>query len=239
MRIGVVCEGPTDFVAIQSFIGHALEDKVLTPEFIAIQPTMDNTSPKAGWGNVLLWLNSNPPASRISRYFGGGLFADDLAFEPLDCFLIQIDTDVIENASFVNFARNTYGIAVVAREQPEDRAQQIERVLTAALRNNEMTDADIRRHVAALAVESTEAWCVAAHKATGENTETMKGQDLTDSFMSALALSEGRPATPPYGTINKEIDRRQRLCDSLRARSARVCRSCTHFNRAVTALLAI
>ena len=48
MRVGVVCEGPTDFFAIESFFGHALKNDQIDAEFERIQPTLDNTNPEGG-----------------------------------------------------------------------------------------------------------------------------------------------------------------------------------------------
>ena len=54
MRVGVVCEGPTDFFAIESFFGHALENDQIDAEFVRVQTKSDNTNSEGGWGNVLL-----------------------------------------------------------------------------------------------------------------------------------------------------------------------------------------
>ena len=59
MRVGVVCEGATDFVAIDAFFGQSLADHGIEAEFVPIQPEKDKTSPEGGWGNVLHWLQKN------------------------------------------------------------------------------------------------------------------------------------------------------------------------------------
>lgn len=66
MRVGAVCEGPTDYYAIESFFRQALwEDNGIKAEFVPIQPEMDSIIPEGGWGRVLGWLNNNNPEYRI------------------------------------------------------------------------------------------------------------------------------------------------------------------------------
>lgn len=231
IRVGVVCEGPTDFLAIEAFFGHALEAENVDAQFVPIQPEMDNTSPEGGWGNVLLWLRNNPPTSRVAKFFGGGLFAGNLGYEALDCLLVQLDTDVLENGSFRSFVRSEYGHTVTSSQAPSARAVEIINILRLAWREDEMTAADVNRHVPAPAVEATEAWCLAAFSAQSQNFEVVSGQALIDGFMSALETTEGRQPNPPYAEANKNTRRRKRFCDSHRASSARVIAGCDHFER--------
>ncbi|KAA0909533.1 hypothetical protein FLO80_21115 [Aquicoccus porphyridii] len=238
IRIGVVCEGPTDFLAIQAFFQHALEVEGVNSELLPIQPEMDNTSPEGGWGNVLLWLNRNPPASRIAKFFGGGLFGGDLGYEPLDCLLVQLDTDVLENASFQGFVRREYGHILAPAQTPGARADQITDILRLAWREDEMNDVDVNRHVPAPAVEATEAWCLAAFTAQSQDFEVISGQTLIDGFMSALETTEGRQPSPPYAEADKNIKRRKRFCVAHRSRSARVADGCEHFGQTLQSLRA-
>ena len=65
MRIGVVCEGPTDAHAIVCFLQASLTHRGITPDFIPIQPDTDNTRPlDGGWGAVFLWLKKNGASQR-------------------------------------------------------------------------------------------------------------------------------------------------------------------------------
>ena len=66
-------------------------------EFVPLQPDPDATSPEGGWTHVLLWLENHPPDSRIPQFFTGGLFGGDLAQEPLDGILVQLDSDILGN----------------------------------------------------------------------------------------------------------------------------------------------
>ena len=233
MRVGVVCEGPTDFFAVKSFFGHALENALAAPvEFIALQPQMDKTNPEAGWGNVLLWLANNPPVSRVQQYFGGGLFAGALGSDPLDALLIQLDSDILGDRLFKDYVFKSYNLTVENPTQQDERAKEISRVLQEAAQFINMTAIDVRRHVIAPAVEATESWCVAAFNAQAMNCEDLSGQRLVDAFMVALEKSEGRIPSLPYANTDKDQRRREIFCNKHASGSARVIEGCPAFERA-------
>ena len=198
MRIGVVCVGQTDFIAIEAFLGHSLAQRGITAEFEAIQPEMDKSSAVGGWANVLLWLGNNPPKARVPNLFGGGLFGGNLARPPLDCLLIHLDTDILGDNSFKKFIKNQFGYDASSPKGPIERGQETSDILKLAWREQDMTDADKNRHVPAVSVESTENWCVAAFSARADNFELLSGQCLVDHFMTALEISEGRHPNTPY-----------------------------------------
>ena len=240
MRIGVVCEGQTDFIAIEAFLGHSLKHHGITAEFEAIQPEMDNSSP-AGWGHVLMWLVNNPPRTRVLKLFGGGLFGGNLARPPLDCLLIHLDTDILGHDSFNKYIKKKFGYTANSPTEPIDRGQEISDVLKLAWREQDITDADNDRHVPAMSVESTENWCVAAFSAQPDDFELLSaqhlpdhfellsGQHLVDCFMSALEKSEGRHPNTPYAEIDKNIPRRRKFCKKHAHNSRRVSSGCHHF----------
>jgi len=229
MRIGVVCEGPTDYYAISNFLGASLRKIGIEAFFISIQPELDNTQPAAGWGNVFVWLDRYPPLARIQKFFNGGLFAGDLAEEPYSCILIQLDSDILGEPSFASNVFERYGHIVVVPVSTSDRATEIRNVIRASARFAEMTENDVKRHVIAPAVESTEAWCVAAFTAIPANCGTLRGQTLTDQFMQALERSEGRPAAPSYASINKDVGRRMRFCERHAGNHQRIADCCEEF----------
>ena len=233
MRVGVVCEGPTDYYAIESFFRHALwEDNGIKAEFVPIQPEMGNINPKGGWGNVLGWLNENNPKYRIQNLFRGGVFADEHGRLPIDVLLIQLDSDILGNESFTDRVRQKYGLSVENPGDASDRADEIRNVLQCAAKFAEMNEDGINRHVIAPAVEATEAWCVAAFNGPAQNCETLRGQDLINAFMVALERSEDRVPTLPYARANKDQKRRKKFCRSYSGGSARVRERCAQFDRA-------
>jgi hypothetical protein len=239
MRVGVVCEGPSDFPAVACFFGHALETHGVTSEFVPLFPEMDKTRPEGGWANVLLWLGRNPPETRIQRYFGGGLFAGALSTEPLDAILIQLDGDALHDASFQNFVRLKHSYEVATTNSPRDKAIQIERIIALAGDFEAMTQADVARHIPAPAIEATETWCVAAFSSAHQNYEILDGQDLIDAFMTALERSEGRTPQAQYSNIDKSLPRRRRFCQTHATGSARIARGCPQFDRALARLTSL
>ncbi|WP_370677447.1 hypothetical protein [Pleomorphomonas sp. PLEO] len=229
MRIGVVCEGPTDFHAIEGFLGEALIASGVEVEFEPIQPNLDQTLPSAGWGNVFSWLDRNPPEYRIRNYFGGGLFGGNLGRTKLDCLLIQMDSDILGELSFCTYVHENYKYPVSAPTSSADRANEIRKILKVSSRFDEMTEADISRHVLAPAVESTETWCVAAFKTPTRDFEVISQEELVNEFMSALEISENRPLKDSYNNIDKNPLRRSKFCKVHKVGWARVVDGCREF----------
>lgn len=211
MRIGVICEGATDFIAIEVFLGASLRKRGLSSTFLQIQPDPDNTS-DGGWTRVFYWLSENPPASRILNYFDGGLFAGTLSAKRCDILIIQMDSDILDQPSFTATLAKK-GIAVNVVTERDRRGMEVDRLLAIFSKHDELTDVDKKRHVLAPAVEASEAWCVAAYSRLTPDPEMMSIQDLRDAFGSALAGSEGREAALPYGEIDKTTKRRRRFCE--------------------------
>lgn len=239
MRIGVVCEGPSDFPAVTYFFGHALRTEGIDANFIALFPDMDRTRPEGGWANVLLWLDRNPPESRIRRYFGGGLFAGALSTEPLDAILIQLDGDALESESFKNFVANNYGYEVPSSRTPTRRAAQVEKVISLAANFKGMTSVDTARHIAAPAIEATEAWCIAAFYPKTQDFELLRGAELVNAFMTVLERSEGRTPLVQYSNIDKSLPRRRRFCETHASGAHRIVKGCRQFAKTVGRLTAL
>lgn len=229
MRVGVVCEGPTDFHAIKHFLGHSLQQDGIEVTFIDIHPKIDNTQPEGGWGNVLLWLDKNPPATRIARYFGGGFFADELSEPPFDGILVHLDGDIIGEASFTTYLETRYCHNPGEPRSPGQKGQAIRDIIEVVGRFAEMTLADVRRHIIAPAIESTENWCIAAFTAASEDFEQISGQDLVNRFMAALAVCEGKLPSANYAEIDKQQARRAKFCATHAAGSNRIRAGCSHF----------
>jgi hypothetical protein len=229
MRIGVICEGPTDFYAIESFLGHSLSENGINANFIALQPAMDRTQPEGGWGNVLLWLKNNPPQARIQKYFNGGSFGGALSTLPFDCLLIQLDSDILGEESFTQYMKTTHNFSPSIPDNPNDRAHEITEVIAHVGQFNDMSKADRDRHLPAPAVESTEAWCVAAFNSQQSEFECLKGGELTNAFMAVCQRSEGRTPQDNYTQIDKSQSRRKTFCEKHKSGSSRIIKSCQQF----------
>lgn len=241
LKIGVVCEGPTDYFAIVQFMGHALKKAGIAAHFIDLQPEMDRTQPQAGWGFVEIWLKDNPVAVRMRRYLGGGLFDDELDAKVCDLFLVQMDSDVLEEEGFRKHLKHKYGYSItdLSKSTPADRGAEIWQILWLWSGLGPCTEAERKRHVLVPAVESTETWCVAAFGRTTDELEGLRGTDLATRFMRALLRSEGRTRSnlPSFSTIDKDVGRRRAYCERHARGSGRVRQYCEQFDRGVRALV--
>lgn len=236
MRVGVVCEGVTDYHAISQFVEDALSRNGIPVEFVPIQPDVDNTRPVGGWGNVMLWLEKNPPEKRILNYFGGGLFAGELGTEALDCIVFQLDGDVIGDISFASYIDRKFGYSVKNVGDPVEKSQQIREILEIASGIGAITHSDSQKHVFTASIESIETWCLAAFFPVPDDYEKLTANALVETFMKALEKSEGRIPKDSYTEIDKTIGRRVLFCRKHKSGSDRIEKSCPNFSELVNAL---
>lgn len=237
MRIGIVCEGPTDYPAITCFLGDALRSSGVSVKFDALYPDMDNTRPEGGWSNVFSWIKKYPAESRVQKYFDGGFFGGSLSSLVYDAILFHLDTDILGDPSFATYVQNQYGIIVSISIDPVNRAAQISQIIIQSLNLDSISNNDASKHIDMPAVESTENWCVAAFSAKPENREILTGGDLVTSFMRALEISESREPKDSYSNIDKTLHRRIKFCELHAKNFDRITRDCVHFGRVVDRIL--
>ncbi len=235
MKIGVICEGPTDFHAIKLFMEPALAAAEIEATIFDIHPEMDRTGPEGGWAKVEAWLKRNPPPARVSRYFDGGMFGT-LSAKACDVLIIQMDADILDEPGFRTFMNRTYEFAVPDADDPEQRGAAIYEILTLWSAVNALTETDRRRHIFAPAVESTEAWCVAAYDRRHTEPERLRDRKLVQAFMTVLEESENHPPKGNYSIADKDVTRRERFCRRHAVGHTRVAELCPHFNPAVAAI---
>ena len=236
MRIGVVCEGPTDAHAIVCFLQESLKGRGMAPVFVPIQPIMDNTRPNdGGWGPLMNWLESNPPKSRTKAYLRGGLFGNSLSAKRCDIMIFQMDSDVLSHQAFQNRMMNRFRYSVVNSGDPARRGSEIKRIVETVGRFGDLSPDDYERHIAAPSVESTETWCIAAHRRLEVDPEGLRGADLLREFMTALHESENRPIQK-FVRINKDPDRRHRYCSNKSKGYRSIEAQCLHYKNLVDEL---
>ena len=235
VRIGIVCEGPTDVHAIENFLGASLKDRGIKLKFVYIQPEKDKTRP-GGWSSVLNWLRNNPPKFRTNNYLSGGLFDGDLSAKSCDMLLFQMDADIIADRSFQNWTRDNLGYQVTNSPGPIQRGNEIRMIIENAGDFNQLSQDESKRHIPAPAVESTEAWCVAVYGRFSGDPEQLKGPDLCEEFMRALHLSEDR-VLQPFRHIDKNPDRRRRYCERHADEFRRVETQCHHYRELVASVV--
>lgn len=209
MRIGVVCEGETDYLALKHYLGAELMRRKIDTEFLMLQPTPDRSS-GGGWGNVMGWLESNPPAAR-DVYFSSGLFDGLDAKANLSAILIHLDTDILPEPSFVGFLKNN-GYALSAFKSVNQKAIEISKVISHFAQFPQLSPEKLSRHIPAPISESSEAWCVAIDGEYVGNAEELTGQDLVNAFGAALSRFKGNKPQQAYKKINKNIVQREAYC---------------------------
>lgn len=234
MRVGIACEGPTDALAIEHFVRESMLARGTSVEFVRLRPESDQT--QGGWSNMLLWLQDNPPQSRVSAYFGG-LFQDDMGAKQCDAIVLQLDADILAFGDVRESLKARFGVAAEDSPSPQVRGQQISHVIKVVGKFHELAMADLERHVAAPAVEATETWCVGVfRRSQADDLENVRGSALRQEFMSALHRSEGRQDAGPYSQTDKSMNRRQRFCKRHAAGYARLEDQCPHYRSLVDKL---
>lgn len=225
MKIGVVCEGMTDFMAINYYVGMALENKGIKSEFVPLQPLPDNTS-GGGWGNVFTWLDKNPPKAR-EQLFGRGLFANSKKLSGLDSIVIHLDTDIIPEISFLNFLkiRNYLIKQAVTLEQ---KSVEVSRLIFHFSHLDECSAEHAKKHIAAPIAESSEAWCVAIDPEFLGVAESLSGENLINAFGVSFARFNKKIPMQNYSAINKKIKSREKYCQNT-ANGVERLKICTQF----------
>lgn len=221
MRVGIVCEGSTDFITISSFLEKSLKAVHIDAEFIDLHPGLDKSSEKnSGWSNALLWLEKNPLKSRKNNILGGGLFGGNLSWKKCDTILIQIDSDCLNEDGFSNFLKKR-DFNVGNPSACEEKIIQVNNAILhlAGLSKDKCT---IERHITCCAAHNSESWCIAAlqddeermveHISLGETNEIIL--HILSNYPEASSIREERRI--------KDRDLRQRFCNEYSSEFARV-----------------
>lgn len=236
MRIGIICEGPTDEPAITNFLKASLTYRDITPEFVLIQPDNDRTKPSdGGWHAVLNWLLNNPPKSRIATYLSGGLFDDGLSAKRCDVLVFQMDSDILPSVT----SRTGPGILLVTAS----RTRLIQ--FNAAKRSGRLSGSqENSRHFRTMNRSGTFRHRPSNPRKRGASPcmgvfsgdpERLKGLALCREFMTALHGSENRDLQP-FTKINKSPDRRRIFCERHADGFRRLESQCRHYRELVKSL---
>ena len=214
MKLGVVCEGPTDFEFIKHFLPEALRNRgVDDVEVIPLQPPVDNTR-GGGSTEVIHWLMNNTPEFRNSAFLSSGLFSIPDKKSQCDGIVVQLDSDVLKDESFISFIVDKGGAVNVDDLQTvENKAEEVENLLKYFALDADMTEKERKQHVYVAAVDATEAWCIAAYKKIPYNPEELEGEGLATEFGKVLNHSEGNDVMDRYSAVDKSVDRRSDFCN--------------------------
>jgi hypothetical protein len=216
-KIGVVCEGQTDFVAIKIFLEAEFRARGKVVKFTMIHPASDGSLP-AGWPQVLFWLENNELSFRSALYLkGDALFQTEDEDKKFDALLYQIDSDIIGEKSFEAFIKKR-DISYTTPKTNTDRGNVIRDILLRQGQHASDEEALSKREVVAPTVESSEAWLIAAENLVS-NAEHLSGQSLIDAFGDLVARARNRPPMGSYKNINKSIKTREFVCNSIATNS--------------------
>ena len=225
-RIGLVCEGETDRIAIEWFVRSSLVDRGFSGDisFCKIQDYKDQTSRDIhGYTMVLAWLRQGPTAR--ARLFGG-MFAGDS--ERLDAIVVHLDADNLSSMEFRTHVLRFYDMTVKNHRIPAKRGFAIRTLLTGV----GGLGCSSGLYALAVAVESTESWCVAAFGTTVDP-ESLKGPTLNAQFMHVMLKAERQPPQV-IKEATKDPIRWERLCRRAKPTHVRrLERRCSHYEKLV------
>lgn len=236
MRVGVVCEGPTDFLAISHFLRASMKRRGVEAEFVDIQPEVDATSKKSGggWTIAIAWLIENPPEARRRAYLEQGLFGGGLAAKKCDVLLIQIDADVLGDESFRNYVQKNIGWLPAIATTAQCSFDEVARVLLHFSGYTDSAAAVADRNVIAPVVQNTETWCVAVRAPDVSNLELLDKAVVATMYEQRLEEFEGRA---PLKRQLKNRNRRDAYCRGHLEFVERLELSCGQYVRLINLLL--
>jgi hypothetical protein len=232
IRIGIVCEGPTDAIVIKVACERYLSEHGWQADVFPIQPLRDRTlGEQGGWTMVRSWLLSNDHESRCKRHFGLGLFANGLDALRCDIIFVHLDSDIVSDVAF------NEGAPPAVRSATTDREYVVNK-LADWIGREHFTAADQYRYISGVAVQSIETWCLALFDAAAENIEELTGDELGRAFNTALLASESVQNVDVTGIPNKDRRRRARFVEkhSTMAGLHRAMDQSTSFSLAFSAL---
>ena len=231
VRIGVVCEGDTDKVAIEWFVRMSLLIRGFDDIAVCkIASYTDQTSRDVqGFTGVLAWL-SQPPEQR--RRFFVDLFGGDVRTEKFDAIVVHLDADNLSTKEFRNHVRNRYDTDVKNHRLPAKRGFELRQLIMSVGKMGKIGDG----YAVAVAVESTETWCLSSFRDLPNDPESMSGAPLVQQFMDALHAFERRPKRV-FRKANKDPIRWERFCRSTYENVEMLERQCFHYKKFVTDLV--
>ena len=231
VRIGVVCEGETDRVAIEWFVRMSLVIRGFDEIAVCrIASYTDQTSRDTqGFTGVLAWLSQSP--EQRQRFFVD-LFGGDVRTEKFDAIVVHLDADNLSTKEFRNHVHSKYGKDVKNHRIPEKRGFEIRQLIMSVGKMGKVGDG----YAVAVAVESTETWCLSSFRELRDDPESMSGATLVQQFMDALHAVERRP-TEVFRKANKDPIRWERFCRRTYENVEVLERQCFHYKKLVTDLV--
>ncbi|MBK7756434.1 MAG: hypothetical protein IPI35_08495 [Deltaproteobacteria bacterium] len=228
--IGLIGEGPTDFVVLEPLIKSALAARArgLDVEIVPVQPgdATSGGSEEGGWLQVKAWCLRNRAARRRALYF-------EPLFEgfgqPCHALLVQLDADLLH---LVPDLASKEGVPTPAELTPEARGETIRAILNRWLWPEESERLDDHRTVRLAAVWSTETWLVAAIDPALATPEAVDPNPLLLKYSPGLAHPTDSTKLKKNVTRWKKLRARVKLTEQSEAIIGR----CPSLGKALSAL---
>jgi hypothetical protein len=221
MRVGIVCEGATDFITTSSFLTHSMLRRGLHIDFIDLQPGLDKTSEmNSGWSNALLWLERNPLKSRKNNILGSGLFSGSLSWKKCDVILIQLDCDCREDEGFHIFLKKR-SVNLKNLQQHDKICEDLTEALLRLSELNQEQCAD-ERHIICCVTHNSESWCIAALSDTADRpVEQIDLSETSEIYLNSVSNYPISEAIPVSRRV-KDRNLRTQFCNDNKSLSERV-----------------
>ena len=230
-RIGLVCEGPTDRIAIEWYVRKSLVERGFSDiTFREIPDHTDQTSKGIqGCTMVLAWLSQAPG---MRQKFLGDLFASGL--RKCDAIVVHLDADNLSRSQFRQHVRNQYSMTVKNPKLPEKRGIEIRRIIMSVGKLDSLS----RGYAIAVAVQSTETWCLSSFRNISGDPESISGVPLNQQFMDALLKFE-KQQPRIIKKVTKDPIRWERFCRHTATKVKLLERQCNHYRRLVSELVRV
>ena len=229
ITLGVVAEGPSDYVVIKNLLGtyvasKKIENCLLT--FKSLQPYVDNTSKsgysEGGWLLVYKWCLSNTPGERENKYFSKGLFADDMDEFRCSALLVHMDADICTEIR----DKTTLLPVPSQNDDPITRGS----FISGTVANWLWPDGWVNdpRYIIAPAVESTESWLVAGLSDEDVAPETNSEIQQRLAHLDYLIVRK-KPIPQKIKNPNKSASNYEKISLVASENIARIIDRCPHF----------
>lgn len=231
LRIGLVVEGPTDYIMIKALLKRSLEfsHPDISLVFVDLQPSSDRTSgsPEGGWQMVYKWCERNDPEFRKVQYFGPGLFAGVENSKQCDLIVIQMDADICTAISGGGYSDIIPKDLISVQGRGKYIASVIDGWLWPA---PYMSDSF---HIAAPAVEVTETWLIAG---LGNHPEPELIAKPLRIFAEIDFQRRGKPIPASTKAISKQPQRYEPLAFHAATNVKAIIEKCFWFSNLVQAI---
>jgi hypothetical protein len=232
LRIGVIAEGITDHIVIESLLKAYCTKNNLDVEldFIRLQPSSDGTSGsrEGGWRLVYQWCKGNPPAVRRSTYLGRPLFANGLTAKKCDLLIVHLDGDCCEQLGSTSL--------VVPKPPPAPNAVGRGEYIRATIQEwlwpdpNDLPD---NLHIPAPAVEAIETWLIAAFDNDPDPENIL---DVSARFAAVYYPAIGRKIPLGVKEVKKNETSYKRFLEKCPSQIDSIVNKCSHFRYLTAAI---